>query len=138
MSDEEKAKAERAEKAAKAREKALAHKKANEGKGSKAVVAMAVSDGKQVKHPVPRLKKRFQESVDPQFQERLGYEDPLQVPRLVKIVVNMGVSEAKENVQILDQARESRPDHGAVAPAGGPTNPFPTSSSARACPSACG
>ncbi len=106
MSDEEKAKAERAEKAAKAREKALAHKKANEGKGSKAVVAMAVSDGKQVKHPVPRLKKRFQESVIPQFQERLGYENPLQVPRLVKIVVNMGVSEAKENVQLLDQARE--------------------------------
>lgn len=105
--NEEKEKAAKAERAAEAKKKALAHKKANEGKASKsAPPAMAVSDGREVKHAHPRLKKHFAEKVVPEFQERMGLTNPLQVPRLTKVVVNMGVSEAKENVQLLDQARE--------------------------------
>ena len=54
----------------------------------------------------PRLKKRFVEEVIPAMMESLGLKNPLQVPRLTKIVVNIGVSEAKENIQALDSARE--------------------------------
>jgi large subunit ribosomal protein L5 len=55
---------------------------------------------------VPRLKKQYLEAVVPGLMEGLGLENPLEVPRLTKIVVNMGVSEAKENIQALDSARE--------------------------------
>ncbi|OGS40931.1 MAG: 50S ribosomal protein L5 [Elusimicrobia bacterium RIFOXYA2_FULL_69_6] len=67
---------------------------------------MAVSDGREVKHSVPRLKKRYQEEVVPALMERHGLENALQVPRLVKVVLNVGVSEARENVQMIDSARE--------------------------------
>lgn len=95
------------EKAAKAKEKALAAKKAAaEAKAARAVPAMATSDGKEVAHPTPRLKKFYAETVVPKMLEERGLSNPLEVPRLKKIVVNIGVSEAKENIQVLDGARE--------------------------------
>ncbi len=68
--------------------------------------AMAVSDGREVKHLVPRLKKRYLEEVVPALMKAHGLDNPLQAPRLLKIVLNVGVSEARENVQMLDGARE--------------------------------
>lgn len=93
------------DKAAKAKEKALAAKKAAaEAKAARAVPAMAVSDGKEVAHPVPRLKKFYLETLVSQMATKAG--NPFSAPKLSKIVVNIGVSEAKENVQALDAARE--------------------------------
>ena len=43
---------------------------------------------------VPRLKKHYDEVVKPQLIEKFGYTNPMQVPRLVKIVLNMGVGES--------------------------------------------
>ena len=84
-----------------------AKKAAADGKAAKAAgPALAVSDGKEVKHPVPRLKKRYQEEAVPAMMKAHGLENPLQVPRLIKIVLNVGVSEARENVQMIDGARE--------------------------------
>jgi large subunit ribosomal protein L5 len=94
--------------AEKAKAKALAQKKAGlDAKAAKAAgPTIAVSDGREVAHPVPRLKKLYMEKIVPALMERHGLKNPLQVAKLKKIVVNIGVSEARENIQILDQARE--------------------------------
>jgi large subunit ribosomal protein L5 len=67
---------------------------------------IVVSDGREVKHDVPRLKKFYREKVVPGMMERLGVGNPMAVPRISKIVLNIGVSDAKDNVQLLDTARE--------------------------------
>jgi large subunit ribosomal protein L5 len=41
-----------------------------------------------------RLKKQYEEKVRPQLTKEFGYKNPMQVPRLEKIVINMGVGEA--------------------------------------------
>jgi large subunit ribosomal protein L5 len=53
---------------------------------------------------LPRLKQRFREELVPRLQEELGYENPMQVPRLEKIVVNVGVGEAAREAKALDGA----------------------------------
>ena len=52
----------------------------------------------------PRLKEKYQTEVVPQIQEELGYTNVNQVPRLEKIVVNMGVGEAASDRKQLDAA----------------------------------
>src|SRR5215813_1449490 len=52
----------------------------------------------------PRLRDRFRESVIPTLMNERGYANPFQVPRLEKIVINMGVGEGKENPKVLDFA----------------------------------
>ncbi|MBI5243275.1 MAG: 50S ribosomal protein L5 [Elusimicrobia bacterium] len=54
----------------------------------------------------PRLKRRFFDEIVPAMMDERGYENVFEVPRLKKIVINMGVSEAKENIQALDAARD--------------------------------
>jgi len=51
-----------------------------------------------------RMRQRYQESVAPALTKEFGYENPMQVPRLVKIVVNMGVGEAVANPKAMDGA----------------------------------
>jgi large subunit ribosomal protein L5 len=58
------------------------------------------------KNYVPRLKKIYQEKVASELKEEFGYSSAMQIPRLVKVVVSMGVGEAKENKKILDSACE--------------------------------
>ncbi|OLC54519.1 MAG: 50S ribosomal protein L5 [Acidobacteria bacterium 13_1_40CM_4_69_4] len=53
---------------------------------------------------VPRVKQLHQKEVVRQMMERYGYKNPMAVPRLHKIVVNMGVGEASQNIKILDAA----------------------------------
>ncbi len=52
----------------------------------------------------PRLRARYEADVLPALTERFGYTTPMQVPRLVKITLNMGVGEAKTNSKVLDEA----------------------------------
>jgi large subunit ribosomal protein L5 len=52
----------------------------------------------------PRLRERFRTAVIPALMKERGYTNPFQVPRLEKIVVNMGVGEGKENPKVLDFA----------------------------------
>lgn len=54
----------------------------------------------------PRLKKRYHEEIIPSFMQDGAARNPFEVPRIHKIVINIGVSEAKENIQALDAARE--------------------------------
>ena len=51
-----------------------------------------------------RLQKRYTEEVRPALVEEFGYENLMQVPRLRKIVVNIGVGEALDNAKALDHA----------------------------------
>lgn len=51
-----------------------------------------------------RLKELFKTDVLPAMMERFGYKNPLQVPRLEKIVVNMGVGEVVQDPKSLDGA----------------------------------
>jgi large subunit ribosomal protein L5 len=55
---------------------------------------------------IPRLKQRFREELVSRLQEELGYSNAMQVPRLEKIVVNMGVGEASREAKLLDAAVE--------------------------------
>jgi large subunit ribosomal protein L5 len=55
---------------------------------------------------MPRLKQRFRDEVVPQLQQELGLTNLMQVPRLDKIVVNMGVGEALKDGRMLDAAVE--------------------------------
>ncbi len=53
-----------------------------------------------------RLKDRYREEVAPELKERFGIENPMRVPKIEKIVVNMGVGEAAQNIRALDGAME--------------------------------
>lgn len=53
-----------------------------------------------------RLLKKYREEIIPAMKEKFGYVNSLQAPRIVKIVVSMGISGAKEDIKILEQAQE--------------------------------
>jgi len=53
---------------------------------------------------VPRLKEHYEKNVLPELVKRFSYRNPMQAPRLRKIVVNMGVGDALQNIKMLDTA----------------------------------
>ncbi|SFG24262.1 LSU ribosomal protein L5P [Planifilum fulgidum] len=54
----------------------------------------------------PRLKQKFREEIIPALMKRFNYRSPMQVPRLEKVVINMGVGEAVQNPKVLDGAMQ--------------------------------
>src|SRR6266542_1176541 len=65
---------------------------------------MASSGSPRSAAPRPRLHERYQQEVLPALQRELEIENPLRVPRLEKIVVNMGVGDAVRDAKLLDAA----------------------------------
>jgi len=55
-------------------------------------------------HPTPRLKVRYREEVRPRLQQELDFSNLMQVPRLDKVVVNMGVGDALKDGRMLEAA----------------------------------
>lgn len=53
---------------------------------------------------VARLKKKYREEVVPAMIKEFSYKNPLQVPRLEKITLNVGLGEAIQNIKVLDSA----------------------------------
>jgi large subunit ribosomal protein L5 len=53
---------------------------------------------------VPRLKERYQKEIVPALMKEFNYRNVMAVPRLRKIVVNMGLGEAIQNAKLLDSA----------------------------------
>jgi large subunit ribosomal protein L5 len=51
-----------------------------------------------------RLREKYQKEVVPALMERFGYKNIMQVPKLEKVVINIGVGEAKENPKALEAA----------------------------------
>ena len=54
----------------------------------------------------PRLLVRYRSEITAKLSEEFGYKNPMQVPRLEKIVLNMGVGEATQNQKLLEKATE--------------------------------
>jgi large subunit ribosomal protein L5 len=55
---------------------------------------------------VPRIKESYQQQVVPRLLKERSYASVMAVPRLTKVVVNMGVGEATQNIKVLDTAME--------------------------------
>jgi large subunit ribosomal protein L5 len=55
-------------------------------------------------HPTPRLKTRYRDEVVARLQQELGLPNPMQVPRLEKVVINMGVGAATAQASLIEGA----------------------------------
>jgi large subunit ribosomal protein L5 len=51
-----------------------------------------------------RLKDKYLQEVAPVMMKKFSYKSPMQIPKLEKIVINMGIGEAKENAKAIDSA----------------------------------
>ena len=74
-------------------------KKGKEAGGPAAAIGEAEAPAR-----VPRLKEHYEKSVLPELMKRFSFANPMQAPRLRKIVVNMGVGDALTNIKMLDAA----------------------------------
>jgi large subunit ribosomal protein L5 len=54
----------------------------------------------------PRLKERYEQEIRPKLQQQFSYSSVMEVPRVEKITLNMGVGEAKQDSNMLDAAKE--------------------------------
>jgi large subunit ribosomal protein L5 len=54
----------------------------------------------------PRLKERYEQEIAPSLREQFGYKSAMEVPRIQKITLNMGVGDAKQDSNVLDAASE--------------------------------
>src|SRR4029078_3973297 len=57
-----------------------------------------------------RLKDRYNEEIRAALMRKFGYSTPMQAPRLVKVTLNMGVGEAKQDSKMLDAAQQQLAD----------------------------
>ncbi|MEK6661626.1 MAG: 50S ribosomal protein L5 [candidate division NC10 bacterium] len=55
---------------------------------------------------MPRLRERFRREITPALMKQFGYKNVWQVPRPLKVVINMGLGEAVANVKVIDAAVE--------------------------------
>src|SRR5699024_11759810 len=54
--------------------------------------------------PAPRLKQIYREEIVAKLQEEFNYANPMQVPGLTKVVVNMGVGDASRDTKLIEGA----------------------------------
>ena len=62
------------------------------------------SDTSVATSPAPRLKTRYADEIKPALSSEFGYRNVMQVPRVVKVIVNMGVGEAARDAKLIDGA----------------------------------
>ncbi len=55
---------------------------------------------------MPRLQDHYKAEVVPKLKAKFGYRNAMQVPRLSKVIVNMGLGDAIENIKVIDSAAE--------------------------------
>jgi len=53
---------------------------------------------------IPRLREKYDKEVAGALMEKFGYKSPMQIPKLEKVVLNMGVGDARENPKLLEAA----------------------------------
>src|ERR1041385_9547041 len=70
----------------------------------KEVAATRVASGPQEPAPPARLAAHYKDKVVPELMQKFGYKTIMQVPRLKKITVNMGVGETTTDKKVLDNA----------------------------------
>lgn len=83
-------------------------RKAKGGKGEAGAQAAAAAAPKKPAEPAPpaRLRLRFASEIIPKLMSEFGYKNKMQVPRLQKIVLNMGLGESITNPKIIDAGVE--------------------------------
>lgn len=74
---------------------------ARKEKETKTVTQTATVEGEKY---VPRLKLRYLNEVVPKLMEKFGYKNVMQVPRITKVVINVGVGEGKEDMRAIESA----------------------------------
>lgn len=79
-------------------------KPGQQGRGKEATPAATQFGGVEEKGPFPRLLERYRADVVGALQEQFNYANAMQVPRVEKVVVNMGVGEALQDIKTLDNA----------------------------------
>jgi large subunit ribosomal protein L5 len=79
---------------------------ADEAEGTDAPEAAAVAGGARAPKVKPRLQQYYMEQVRPKLQQEFGYKSPMQVPKLEKVVLNVGLGEATKNAKLLDSVME--------------------------------
>ena len=68
--------------------------------------ASAVAEAEAAGPPVPRLRQQYREEIIPQMMREFSYSNPMDVPRLQKIVLNIGLGEALTNGRALEAATQ--------------------------------
>ena len=51
-----------------------------------------------------RLREKYNNEISPKLAEQFQYRSPMQIPRIKKVVLNMGLGEAIQNIKLLDAA----------------------------------
>lgn len=59
---------------------------------------------KNTTRKLPRLQERYEKDVAPELKKELGFTNPMQIPRLNKVVINIGMGEAIQNAKAMDAA----------------------------------
>ncbi len=89
---------------------AKAPKAAGKGKAAAVKADVASPEAKQAKVseriPTPRMKQRYHDVVVPAMMRQFQYKNPMQTPKLVKIVLNVGMGEAISNAKALEFAAQ--------------------------------
>ena len=93
-------------------EDAAASAASPQGEDAQAEAPKAAAKKKPVPRPVPRLKQRYREEIVPRLQKEFGIDNVMAVPRIDKVVLNMGIGEAIQNIKVLDDAVD---EMGAIA-----------------------
>ncbi len=91
-------------KAEAAAEKKPAKKKEAQGQGGAGTV-VAVGETSRDPNYVPRFKKRYFDVIRPELMKKFGYKNPLQVPRVEKVVLNIGAGEGASDSKKIQQAQ---------------------------------
>jgi large subunit ribosomal protein L5 len=79
---------------------------AQAGKGDKKAKGKDQDAGPQRPAPPPRLRDKYKATVTPNLTKKFSYTNPMQVPRVTKVVVNMGLGAAVQNPKIIESAVE--------------------------------
>ena len=87
-----------------AKKAARADAKAKGGKRGAAAAAKEVAQERVKREKPARLRTLYNQQIKQKLQAELGIKNPMEVPRLVKITINMGIGEAVTNPKLLDSA----------------------------------
>jgi large subunit ribosomal protein L5 len=77
-----------------------------EAKSAEGVLETAARKSAPERVPTPRLKQRYHDVVVPALMKEFSYKNPMQAPKLVKVVLNVGMGEAISNAKALDHAAD--------------------------------
>ena len=107
MANEDDKSADEAKAAAEAKKKERAEKAKAKGEGGKKKAAEPTGPAPTYKREkAPRLKRQYDETVRAAMMKEFQYKTPMQVPRIVKVTVNMGLGKAKDEPKMIDNGIE--------------------------------